>query len=121
MNNQTKVVLGAIAAVFAASLILRFVLLSQAGVPGGWIFYLGLPFGGIVTVLVLLLRLGVLNFGEKPRATIQHWQHHAAGQATQPSPAPIWMRLQELETLRSNGAVSETEYAAKRARIISGI
>jgi hypothetical protein len=55
--------------VFGLSLLVRFVVLSQAGVSGLWIFYLGLPFGGIITVLLLLLRLGVLDFGERPSAT----------------------------------------------------
>ncbi len=125
MNNTTKVVLGAIGALFAVSLLLRFVLLSQVGLAGGWIFYLGLPIGGIVALLLLLLRLGLLNFGETSSATVQHWQHNAAvpgpAPVSPPSAAPVSSRLQELETLRTNGAISDTEYAAKRAGIISGI
>lgn len=125
MNNQTKVVLGAIAAVFTISLVLRFVVLSQAGVSGMWILYLGLPFGGIVTALLLLLRLGLLNFGERPSNTVQHWQHNTIAQAPQPSSpppaAPTSQRLQELEDLRTNGAISDPEYAARRAWIIAGI
>ncbi|MGA8546597.1 MAG: SHOCT domain-containing protein [Mycobacterium sp.] len=125
MNNNSRVVLSAIAALFAISLIVRFVVLSQAGVPGMWIFYLGLPIGGVVTVLLLLLRLGLLNFGEGPRATVQHWQHNTTVQPPQQS-SPSWatpstLRLQELEDLRTSGAISDTEYAAKRAGIISGI
>ena len=120
MNNRTKVILGAIVALFAISIVLRFVVLSQVGVAGGWIFYLGLPIGGIIALLVLLLRLGLLNFGENPSATIQHWQHNTAGQAPAPaSPPPAEsQRLDELETLRTNGIISDTEYAAERARII---
>ena len=123
MNNRTKVILGAIVALFAISLVFRFVVLSQVGVAGGWIFYLGLPIGGIIALLVLLLRLGLLNFGESPSATVQHWQHNTAGQAPAPaSPPPAAsQRLDELETLRKNGIISDTEYAAERARIISGI
>jgi hypothetical protein len=90
-----------------------------------WIFYLGLPIGGIVAVLLFLLRLGLLNFGESPSATVQHWQPNTTAQvpqpATRPFAAPTSQRLQELEDLRTSGAVSDTEYAAKRARIISGI
>lgn len=117
MNNNSKVVLGAIGALFAVSLIIRFVVLSQAGIPGTWIFYLGLPIGGIVAVLVLvlLLRLGLLNFGETSSATVQHWRHNTAAQV------PTSQRLEELESLLTNGAISNTEYAEKRARIISGI
>jgi len=120
MNNRTKVILGAIAALFAISLVFRFVVLSQVGVAGGWIFYLGLPIGGIIALLVLLLRLGLLNFGESPSATVQHWQHHTAGQVPAPaSPPPAAsQRLDELDTLRTNGIISDTEYAAERARII---
>lgn len=123
MNNRTKVILGAIVALFAISLVFRFVALSQVGVAGGWIFYLGLPIGGIIALLVLLLRLGLLNFGESPSATVQHWQHNTAGQAPAPaSPSPAAsQRLDELETLRTNRIISDTEYAAERARIISGI
>jgi hypothetical protein len=120
MNNRTKVILGAIVALFAISLVFRFVVLSQVGVAGGWIFYLGLPIGGIIALLVLLLRLGLLNFGESPSATVQHWQHNTAGQAPAPaSPSPAAsQRLDELETLRTNGIISDIEYAAERARII---
>ena len=123
MNNRTKVILGAIVALFAISLVFRFVVLSQVGVAGGWIFYLGLPIGGIIALLVLLLRLGLLNFGESPSATVQHWQHNTVGQAPAPaSPSPAAsQRLDELETLRTNRIISDTEYAAERARIISGI
>lgn len=123
MNYRTKVILGAIVALFAISLVFRFVVLSQVGVAGGWIFYLGLPIGGIVALLVLLLRLGLLNFGESPSATVQHWQHNTAGQAPAPaSPPPAAsQRLDELETLRTNGIISDTVYAAERARIISAI
>ena len=120
MNNRTKVILGAIVALFAISIVLRFVVLSQVGVAGGWIFYLGLPIGGIIALLVLLLRLGLLNFGESPSATVQHWQHNIAGQAPAPAspPSAASQRLDELETLRTNGIISDTEYAAERARII---
>ncbi len=120
MNNQTKVVLGAIAAVFGLSLLVRFAVLSQAGRSGMWIFYFSLPFGGIVTVLLLLLRLGVLKSGESSRPAVQHWQYNAAP-APRPWAAPTSQRLQELEDLRTSGAISDSEYAAKRARVISGI
>jgi hypothetical protein len=125
MNNKTKVVLWAIVGLLALSLVFRFVMLSQAGVAGGWIFYLGLPIGGIVAVILLLLRLGLLNFGESSSAAVAHWQHNAGvqaagAQAASPA-APTSQRLQELEALRTSGAISDSEYAAKRARIISGI
>jgi hypothetical protein len=125
MNNKTKVVLGATVALLAIWLIMRVVVLSQAGLAGGWIFYLGLPIGGIVALILLLVRLGLLNFGEGSSATVQHWQHNAAVQGPPPVSTPpaaaMSQRLQELETLHTSGAISDTEYAAKRARLISGI
>lgn len=92
----------------------RFVVLSQAGVAGGWTFYLGLPIGGSVALVLLLLRLGLLNFGES--STVKRPPAHSA-----PPAAPRSQRLSELEALRTSGAISDTEYTAKRARIISGI
>jgi hypothetical protein len=124
MNNRAKVALWAIVALFATSLMLRFVVLSQAGIAGGWIVYLGLPFGGIVALILLLLRLGLLNFVERSSTTLQHWQHNIAVQPLPAPPlpaAPTSQRLQELKAQRTSGAISDPEYAAKRARIISGI
>ena len=73
MNNKViTLVVGGLVALFAVSLVLRFFLLTEAGVPG--YFYLALPIGGISVVVLLLLRLGLLNFGERPGGTIHHWQ-----------------------------------------------
>jgi hypothetical protein len=71
------------------------------------------------------MRLGLLNFGERSSATVQHWRPNTAVQGPQPvsppSAAPPSQRLQELEALRTSGAISDTEYAERRAGIISGI
>ena len=68
-NNKPALILaGAIAAIFVISLVIRFVALSELGLPGGWTLYFGLPVGGI-GLLILLLRLGLLNFGQEPSAT----------------------------------------------------
>jgi hypothetical protein len=120
MNNRAKVVVGASVGLLAIWLILRVVMLSQAGVSGAGIFYLGLPIGGIVALLLLLMRLGLLNFGERSSATVQHWQPDSAMQGPRPVSPPS-QRLQELEALRTSGAISDTEYAEQRAGIISGI
>jgi hypothetical protein len=69
----------------------------------------------------LLMRLGLLNFGERSSATVQHWQPNTAVQGPQPTAAPPSQRLQELEDLRTSGAISDTEYAGRRAGIIAGI
>ncbi|MDT7762946.1 MAG: hypothetical protein QOC63_2366 [Mycobacterium sp.] len=122
MRNNNKVlgiVLGAVAALFALSFVVRFVLLSQYGLSGGWIFF-ALPFGGI-GVLVLVLRLGLLNFGDRSGRTVQPWQYNIGTQAppVAPSPPAVSQRLQELEGMRANGAISDAEYTAKRQQIIS--
>jgi uncharacterized membrane protein len=110
-NNKPMVLaLAAIAALFALSLVVRFAFLSQSGLSGGWLFYLALPIGGIGTVILLLMRLGLLNVGQRSIAPVQQWQ--PADSTSQ--------RLHELETLRVKGAVSEDEYTDERARIISG-
>jgi hypothetical protein len=111
MTNNPKIALGAIAALFAISFIVRFVVLSQAGVSGMWMVYLGVPVGGVVALILLLLRLRLLDSGEKP--TAQH--------VVRPWAAPTAQRLQQIENLHTSGAISDAEYAAKRARIISGI
>jgi hypothetical protein len=126
MNNNKPMILivGAIGALFAASLVLRFVVLSQFGLPGGWLLYFGLPIGGI-GALILLLRLGLLNFGQSSSTPIQHWQHPGAVQASSPAPpmaaASTSQRLQELDSLHASGAISNSEYAAERTRIIAGL
>ena len=110
INNKPMVlVFGAIAALFAFSLVVRFAFLSQFGLPDGWLFYLALPIGGIGTLILLLVRLGVINVGGHTITPVQQWG--AAGSTSQ--------RLHQLETLRANGTVSDAEYANERARIIS--
>ena len=126
MNNNKVIalVVGGLIALFALSLVLRFVLLNQAGVPG--FFYLGLPIGGISVVILLLLRLGAVHL--RPKAgrhdsTLAATQRRAGACAfaflDQPPAPSVTQRLQELETLRATGAISETEYTAKRQQIIS--
>ncbi len=124
-NNKAIPVVGAIAALFVLSLLVRFVLLSQAGVPVGWIFYLGLPVGGIGVLTVLLLRLGLLNFGDRSSGTTQRWQHNsgmpASPLASPPPAASVSQRLQDLETVRASGAISDLEYTTKRTEIITSM
>jgi hypothetical protein len=125
MNNNkvVVVVLGAVAALFALSLLMRFVMLSEYGVSGSWMYF-GLPLGGIGLV-VLLLRLGLLNFGERSGSTMQPWHHNIGTQTPPPAPpvpvASVSQRLQELDGMHASGAISDSEYTAKRQQIISGI
>jgi uncharacterized membrane protein len=123
-NNKPALVLaGAIAALFVISLVIRFVALSELGLPGGWTLYFGLPVGGI-GLLLLLLRLGLLNVGQEPSATMRAFQHDAVMPAPvtrPPTVAPTTQRLQEIEDLRASGAISDDEYTAERARIIASL
>ena len=123
-NNKPVLILaGVIAAIFVISLVIRFVALSELGLPGGWTLYFGLPVGGI-GLLILLLRLGLLNFGQEPSATMRAFQHDAVMHApAKPAPtvAPTTQRLQEIENLRASGAISDDEYTAERARIIASL
>ena len=84
-NPVVTIVLGAGAALLALSLIGRFVLLSDYGVSGGWLFF-GLPFGGI-GLFVLLLRLGVLNFGGRPTGTGPSWPRNIGVNRRRPGTA----------------------------------
>jgi hypothetical protein len=119
-NNKPVLILaGAIAALFVISLVIRFVALSELGLPGGWTLYFGLPVGGI-GLLILLLRLGLLNFGQEPSATMRAFQHDAV-MHTPWMPAPTTQRLQEIENLRASGVLSDDQYTAERARIIASL
>jgi hypothetical protein len=123
-NNKPALILaGAIAALFVISLVIRFVAVSELGLPGGWTLYFGLPVGGI-GLLILLLRLGLLNFGQGSSATIQPVAHHGVAHTPwtpAPTVAPTTQRLQEIENLRASGAISDDEYTAERARIIASL
>ena len=180
MNNKViALVGGGVVALIAVLIVLRFILLSEAGMPG--YFYVGLPVG-LISLVLVALRVGLFTFGQRPGGTTQQWQpragyrwhHHGGVQqppygsppvgsqpppgyhpplAYQPPAAPpppgyqpppasppplgyqppasfqppplrpptpsVTQRLQELETLRASGAISETEYSAKRQEIIS--
>jgi hypothetical protein len=115
MNNNKPVIFVAagIAALFAISFVVRFVALSEMGLPGGRMLFLCMPVGGI-GLLVVLLRLGLLN-------NLGHnFSAFSAFNAAPPAPTKS-QRLQEIENLRASGAMSEDEYTAERGRIISSI
>jgi hypothetical protein len=116
MNNNNKPVIllaGAIAALFAISFVVRFVALSEMGLPGGWMLFLCLPAGGI-GLLVVLLRLGMHN-------SLSHNFSAFTSAPSAPAAPTKSQRLQEIENLRASGALSEDEYTAERGRIISSI
>jgi hypothetical protein len=112
MNNNKPFILvaAAIAALFAISFVVRFVALSEMGLPGGWMLFLCLPAGGI-GLLVVLLRLGMLS----------SISSNFSAFTSTPSAPTKSQRLQEIENLRASGALSDDEYTAERGRIISSI
>ena len=114
MNNNNKpfiILAGIIGAVFVTSFVIRFVVLSQMGLPGSWMMMFLLPAGGI-GLLVLLFRLGLLN---------SMTQNFSAFGSANPSAPSKSQRLQEIENLRASGAISVDEYTAERARIIASL
>ena len=125
MNNNKVVVivLSAVAALFAVSMVMRFVMLSEYGVSGSWMYF-GLPMGG-VGLVVLLLRLGLIHFGERSARPMQPWQHSIGYQAPPVAPpvhgASVSSRLQQLDGMHASGAISDSEYSAKRQQIIAGV
>jgi len=102
---------------------MRFVMLSEYGVSGSWMYF-GLPMGG-VGLGVLLLRLGLFHFGERSARPMQPWQHNIGYQAPPIAPpvhgASVSSRLQQLDGMHASGAISDSEYSAKRQQIIAGI
>ena len=124
-NKRIAITLGGVAVLLTLGLVVRFVVLSQYGFGGSWM-YLGLPFGGI-GIVVLLLRLGVMGAGQRSGNFIQPgtYTHYVGGAQPTPSPFPVPasapQRLQDLENLRAHGAISDAEYAARRQQIISSI
>jgi hypothetical protein len=122
-NKPLLIVAGAVAALFVISFVVRFIALSELGLPGGWMLMFGLPAGGI-GLLVLLLRLGLLNFGQSPSATMRPLQQNGfqpSRWTPAPTAAPTSQRLQQIEDLRASGALSDAEYTAERARIIASL
>jgi hypothetical protein len=128
--NRNKVVPIAIAvavSIFAISMLLRFAIFSQYGIPTSYLLF-GLPGAGIGLV-VLLLRLGVFTGGQRSSGMVGPWQQNGWQQnfGAQPpqypvAPAPTASQhLAELDRLWQTGAISPDDYAARRARIISTI
>jgi hypothetical protein len=115
-------------ALIALLLLARYFALSRAGVPLGWMLYLGLP----ITAAGVLFALRLINLGAGWTTKTDHVPHNAGmgarlggGVRAQPplTPAPpavpVWERLRELQALHDNGVISDTEYSARRLQIIS--
>jgi hypothetical protein len=123
MKTKAAVLLSG--ALVALLLLSRYFALSRAGLPLGWMLYLGLP----ITVGGVLFALRLINLGAGWGAKDVH--HHVGAtarpiafsqpqpQPQPPAPAPVSERLRQLEALRAAGAISDAEYGARRVRIIA--
>lgn len=117
---KTKVVVLLSGALIALLLLSRYFALSRAGMPLGWMLYLGLP----ITAAGVLFALRLINLSSGWGTKIDHLQHttgtppHPTLSLSQPA-VPVSERLEELQALHANGAISDTEYSARRLQIIS--
>jgi hypothetical protein len=119
MKTKAAVLLSG--ALVALLLLSRYFVLSRAGLPLGWMLYLGLP----ITAGGVLFALRLINLGAGWGA--KDVNHHfgatarpiALSQPQPPARVPISERLRELEALRAAGAISDTEYSARRVHIVS--
>ena len=117
---KTKVVVLLPGALIALLLLSRYFALSRAGMPLGWMLYLGLP----ITAAGVLFALRLINLSAGWGTKIDHLQHttgtppHPALSLSQPA-VHVSGRLKELQALHADGAISDTEYSARRLQIIS--
>ncbi len=119
MKTKAAVLLSG--ALVALLLLSRYVALSRAGMPLGWMLYLGLP----ITATGVLFALRLVNLGAGWGAKdVRHdfaapARPVALSQPEAPVQVPVSERLRELEALRATGTISDTEYSARRLHVIS--
>ena len=114
-------------ALVALLLLSRYFALSRAGLPFGWILYLGLP----VTLAGVLFALRLLILSAGWGTTIRHFEHDSSAARPRHSltpPAPEARpegstsgRLKALDELHAKGLISDTEYSAQRLQIIANM
>jgi hypothetical protein len=94
----------------ALMLLSRYFVLRRAGMPLEWLLYLGLP----ITVAGVLFAFGLVNLGKGWTTKVD--PPRPSGQRPRMS---LSARLKELEELHTRGAISATEYSARRLQIIA--
>jgi len=97
----------------ALLLLSRYVALSRAGLPLGWMLYLGLP----ITAAGVVCAWRLINLGAGWGVQIED----APRAAHPPSGPSLSERLKELDELHARGAISDTEYSARRLHIIAAM
>ncbi len=113
---KAKVVVLSAGLMIALLLLSRYVALSRAGLPLGWMLYLGLP----ITAAGVMFALRLLDLGAGWDAQTQDAQRAARPPALPPAGPSLSERLKELDDLHARGAISDTEYSALRLHIIAG-
>jgi hypothetical protein len=109
-------------ALVALLLLSRYFALSRAGLPLGWMLYLGLP----VTFAGVLFALRLLNLSAGWGNKIEHFEHNSAAwprrSLSLPQPeGSVSERLKDLQELHAKGVISDTEYSAQRLKLIANM
>ena len=117
---KTKAVVLLSGGLVALLLVSRYFALSRAGIPLGWMLYLGLP----ITAAGVLFALRLISLSSGWSATVDPKREGglpARPLALPPPDASVSQRLKDLESLHASGALSDTEYSAQRLQIISNM
>lgn len=118
---KSKVIVLLAGGMLALVLLTRYFALSRAGVPLGWMLYLGLP----ITGAGVLFALRLIDMGAgwtTKRGTAPRTGGIRARPGTLPRPEPpLFDRLKQLEDLHARGAITDTEYSAQRLQIIANM
>lgn len=118
---KSKAVVLLAGGLLALVLLTRYFALSRAGVPLGWMLYLGLPITG--AGVLFALRLIDLGSGWTAKGgSLPHPDGIHAHPVPLPRPEPpLYDRLKQLEDLHARGAITDTEYSAQRLQIIANM
>ncbi|CAM3287459.1 SHOCT domain-containing protein [Mycobacterium colombiense] len=109
---KSKVLVLAAGVAVSLFLVTRYFALSRAGVPLGWMLYLGLP----VTGAGVLFALRLLELGDGWRAGPDTLRRRESPE----HPAASSERLRQLDILYARGVISDREYRDRRLHIIAG-
>lgn len=115
---KSKVVVLATGGMVALMLLSRYFVLRRSGMPLEWMLYLGLP----ITAAGVLFALALINLGSgwTTKVDVPRCSGTLRAPPFDPAVGPsLSQRLKELEELHARGAITDTEYSARRLQIIS--